>query len=92
MVDVYDFDFAPDSPICTFLKIFWIRDYLYENPPEDEKEDEQVQWRSFTDGGYMDVDTDELVGFDEDGDWDLLDDDFDEANFVLDDDEVWMSN
>ena len=40
----------------------------------------------------MDVDTDELVGFDEDGDWDLLDDDFDEANFVLDDDEVWMSN
>ena len=92
MVDIYDFEFAPGLTNMYIPEDLLERDYLYENPPEEEVEQEEGQWRSFTDGGYMDVDTDELVGFDEDGDWNLLEDDFDESNFVLDDDEVWMSN
>ena len=38
----------------------------------------------------MDVDTEELVGFNDDGEWDLLDDEDDES-FIYDDDEVWSS-
>ena len=58
-----------------------------------EGEAENVQWRPFTKGGYMDVDSDELLGFDEDGEWDLLEDEsFDPENFEYDDDEIWTSS
>jgi hypothetical protein len=42
----------------------------------------------------LDVDTEELVGFGEVDDWDLLEDDndFDEkGNFIYNDDEIWTA-
>jgi len=38
----------------------------------DDVETEERQWRPFPLGGYMDVDVEELMGFNEDGDWELL--------------------
>ena len=90
MVGVYDFEFAPGLTNIYIPDELLAKENLWENPVE-EVEEKEVQWRSFTDGGYMDVDTDELDEFDDDDDWDLLTDDFDE-NFVMEGDEVWMSN
>ena len=62
---------------------------------DDDENDDAIAWRPFTQGGFLDIDTDELVGFGEEDDWDLLehDDDFDEdGNFVFSDDEVWVSD
>lgn len=101
MVDEYDFDFAPGLTNPYIPPELLEQDAMYEEDEDghrrailvDEPESEADRsWRPFSKGGYMDVDTDELMGFDEDGEWDLLDDDaFDDEHFEYDDDEVWMS-
>lgn len=101
MVDEYDFDFAPGLTNPYIPPELLEQDAMYEEDEDghrrailvDEPESEEDRpWRPFSTGGYMDVDTDELMGFDEDGEWDLLDDDtFDNEHFEYDDDEVWMS-
>ena len=101
MVDEYDFDFAPGLTNPYIPPELLEQDAMYEEDEDghrrailvDEPESEEDRpWRPFSKGGYMDVDTDELMGFDEDGEWDLLDDDaFDDEHFEYDDDEVWMS-
>ena len=48
-------------------------------------------WRPFTQGGYLDVDTDELLGFDEDGEWDMLDEDEFDLSTITED-EIWTSS
>lgn len=62
---------------------------------QKEEEEEEVPWRPFAQGGFLDVDTEELVGFGDEEGWDLLEDDdfFDEeGEFVFeDDDEVWSA-
>lgn len=92
MVDQFDFDFAPGM-----TNVYIPQDVL----EKDEEffgektvvEDEEKPWRPFTEGGFMDVDTEELVGFGEMDDWDLLEEDFveDGKDAILSDDEVWMS-
>jgi hypothetical protein len=62
----------------------------------DQDQKPEASWRPFQEGGFLDVDSDELVGFGEVDDWDLLeddnDDDFDEnGEFKFDDDEVWTA-
>jgi GTP-binding protein len=97
MVDKYDFDFSPGMTNVYIPPELLEKDRLLENPRMKEEEEEAVPWRAFSDGGYMDVDAEELVGFNEEGDWDLLDDDdaFDDFGdgevLVFEDDEVWMS-
>jgi len=95
MVDKYDFDFSPGMT-NPYIPPELLDDPAFGNSEEKEEEEEEEPWRPFTDGGYLDVDKGELVGFNEAGDWDLLDDDtfddFDENDFIYDDDEVWMSN
>ena len=101
MVGEYDFDFAPGLTNPYIPPELLEQDAMYEEDESgerrailvDEPDSEADRpWRPFSKGGYMDVDTDELIGFDEDGEWDLLDDDtFDGENFEYDDDEVWMS-
>lgn len=39
--------------------------------------DEEVPFTPFNKGGYMLMDKDEIVEFNDDGGWELLDDDFD---------------
>ena len=101
MVGEYDFDFAPGLTNPYIPPELLEQDAMYEEDESgerrailvDEPDSEADRpWRPFSKGGYMDVDTSELIGFDEDGEWDLLDDDtFDGENFEYDDDEVWMS-
>jgi hypothetical protein len=58
----------------------------------------QTSWRPFSKGGFLDVDTDELVGFMDSDEWELLDDDDDDDDFeegdefAYADDDVWMSS
>lgn len=58
---------------------------------------DQPTWRPFSKGGFLDVDTDELVGFMDSDEWGLLDDDGDDDfeegdDFAYADDDVWMSS
>jgi hypothetical protein len=55
----------------------------------EDDEDGEVAWRPFNQGGFLDVDVDELVGFSESGDWEMLDDEFDEDFEFEEDDDVW---
>lgn len=66
------------------------RAMLLSNDDGEEEEDGEV-WRPFNKGGYMDMDKDEITEFNDDGEWDLLDDDFDLSAEMLEGDEVWTS-
>ena len=102
MVDEYDFEFSPGQTNPYIPAELLEEDAKYYDSDGErramlveapEGEAENVQWRPFTKGGYMDVDSDELLGFDEDGEWDLLEDEsFDPENFEFDDDEIWTSS
>ncbi|KAL7545943.1 hypothetical protein ACHAWF_009293 [Thalassiosira exigua] len=59
---------------------------------EDGGEDEGGEvWRPFREGGYLGVDNDEIVEFEDDGGWEMLEDDFDLSPEFLEGDEVWTS-
>jgi GTP-binding protein len=96
MIDQYDFDFSPGM-----TNVYIPPDLLEQEEKfaksktmkKEEEENDQTSWRPFQEGGFLDVDVEEFVGFGEEDDWDLLeDDDFDEDGaFVYSDDEVWTS-
>jgi GTP-binding protein len=97
MVGEYDFDFNPGLTNMYIPRELLEKDARMEAQRNgeafgDEKEGRETPaWRPFGQGGYLDVDVDELVGFSQSGDWDLLDEEgFDEADFDFgDDDDVW---
>lgn len=107
MVDEYDFDFAPGMTNPYIPPALLEEDAMYaeegEGGPDARRgmllerpeavEEEEPKWRPFAEGGYLDVDEEELVGFNEDEGWDLLDDeDFDDDEMVVgEDDEIWTS-
>lgn len=84
MIDVYDFDFAPGMKNPYIPPELLERDALFLDPKSKNKKDEEeaeLPWRPYTQGGFLDVDTDELVGFGEEEGWELLDDEeFFDAN------------
>ena len=94
MVDEYDFEFNPGLTNPYIPQELLDREAEYESkhagtdseiPAEGE-----MPWRPYSQGGFLDVDVDELVGFTESDDWDLLDDEeFDDEDFEFDDDEIW---
>jgi GTP-binding protein len=104
MIDEYDFEFNPGLTNPYIPQELLEKDALYEekenkehmramllsNDDNDDDEDEEV-WRPFNKGGYMDMDKDEIVEFNDDGGWDLLEDDFDLSPELLDGDEFWTS-
>jgi len=47
-------------------------------------------WRPFAEGGYLDVDVNELAGFDDNDEWKSLED-FDDSFELGDNDEIWTS-
>ena len=95
MIDEYDFEFSPGMKNPYIPPELLERDELFLNGPkkkEDEEKDAEPAWRPFAQGGFLDVDTEELVGFGEEEGWDLLEDDFfdEDGEFLYeDDDEVW---
>jgi GTP-binding protein len=102
MVDDYDFEFSPSRTMSYIPQELLDRDeeYLGNKKAKEENNQEEEQaspWRPFQQGGFLDVDKDELAGFGEADDWDLLDeeeDDWEDGDeFVFDaDDEVWTSS
>jgi GTPase len=95
MVDEFDFEFSPG------LSNFYIPPELLQADLEHAAggaktvvKSEDRAWRPYDKGGYLDVDSEELVGFSDSGDWDLLDDeDYDEdGEFIsFEGDEEWIS-
>lgn len=98
MVDEYDFEFNANYSNQYIPQELLEREAFYDDngnymPKREEEEEELPTWRPFAEGGFLDVDSDELEGFMSE-DWDFMDeDDFDEdGEFVFSDDEVWTSN
>jgi GTP-binding protein len=93
MVDKFDFEFSPGRTSVYIPPELLEKESMRENPPSMLAEEEELAWRPFPEGGYLDVDVKELMGFNEYGDWDLLDDDeFDaDSEFAFSEDEVWTS-
>ncbi|KAL7571537.1 hypothetical protein ACA910_020956 [Epithemia clementina (nom. ined.)] len=107
MIGTYDFEFSPGqkNPYIPpdLLEEEEARFGLGEQQRRQQQKgssdsDELPTWRPFTQGGFLDMDTEELQGFGEDDDWELLE--FNEASFDEDDDEfeleegddVWISD
>ncbi|VEU45033.1 unnamed protein product [Pseudo-nitzschia multistriata] len=97
MVDKYDFEFNSYYNNQYIPQELLEKDLMYDDNgnyiPPSEEEDEIPAWRPFNEGGFLDVDSDELEGF-MDEEWDFMDeDDFDEdGEFIFSDDEVWTSS
>lgn len=113
MVDEYDFEFAPGMTNPYIPGDLLERDVLFEEEEErrkiskgsrdgaggkkETKPEPEEEWRPFRSGGYMDDDPDELVGFNDDDAWNLLeepedDNDVDYSEFFPEEgDEVWQS-
>lgn len=95
MVDVFDFEFTPDRTNPYLPSELLEREAAFASLPVVQEESSTEPWRPFREGGFLDMDADELVGFNEAGDWDLLDgEEFDEEDeeFVLsDEDDIWMA-
>jgi GTP-binding protein len=92
MIDAFDFDFSPGLTNIYIPPDLLGRDDVFGSTKVDEEA--EPAWRPFQEGGFLDVDTDELVGFGETDDWNLLEDEeYDEnGQFVpAGDDEVWTS-
>jgi GTP-binding protein len=97
MIDEFDFDFSPGLTNIYIPTDLLEKDELFQKNRQvqnDDTDEAEPIWRPYRDGGYLDVDTEELVGFGEVDDWDLLEDDndFDEkGNFIYNDDEIWTA-
>jgi len=103
MVATYDFEFNPGLTNIYVPQELLEKDDQYEAmrssgyTNRDGQDAVEPTWRPFSQGGFLDVDVDELVGFTESSDWDMLDDDddneFDDEDFEFDeDDDVWTSS
>lgn len=90
MVDKYDFEFAPGMTNPYLPVELLEKDSAYESSSEEVTE-EETPWRPFPQGGFLDVDVEELVGFNDSGDWDLLDEEELDDEKTFEDDEVWTS-
>ena len=97
MVNEYDFEFNSCYNNQYIPEELLKRELSYDENGNyievKEEEEELPTWKPFKEGGYMNVDSDELVGFGS-VDWEFLDEeDFDEeGEFAFSDDEVWTSN
>merc|ERR1719203_407682 len=99
MIDEYDFDFAPGMTNPYIPEELLEMDAFHEGQREegrrlengDDGGEEVGFWKPFNKGGFMDMDKDEIEEFNDDEEWDLLEDDFDLSPEMLDGDEVFMS-
>lgn len=92
MIDEFDFEFSPGMSNPYVPPDLLEEEELLSGVSKRGETVGDTAWRPFSEGGYLDVDVEELVGFNEAGDWDLLEDDLDEnGEFVFSDDEVWSA-
>ena len=104
MIDEYDFDFSPGKTNPYIPQELLEKDAIYqeERAKKDQSprgmlldskdiDTEEIPWTPFRKGGYMLMDKDEMVEFNDDGEWDLLDEDFDLSGDFMEGDDVWTS-
>jgi len=108
MVDEFDFTFAPGMTNPYIPGDLLERDVMFEEEEErrkmsrvaggDKKETKsEEEWKPFRSGGYMDEDPEELLGFNDDDAWNLLEEPEDDGDvdysefFPEEGDEVWQS-
>ena len=94
MVDKFDFEFAPGMTNPYIPHELLEKDNLYEEQKQSGGMlvDEPGQWRPFQSGGYLDDDSEELMGFNEDEDWDMLDEaELMEEFSYEEDDDIWQA-
>ena len=95
MIDKYDFEYSPGLTNPYIPEELLERDELFFGSSKKASDDDEEQpWRPFRQGGYLDVDTGELDGFDEEDDWDFLEEAAlqDDEDFVFEEDDiVWTS-
>jgi GTP-binding protein len=101
MIDEYDFDFSPGMTNPYIPQELLDRDAMFEDEMKtkdeargmllDTNDEEEVPFTPFKKGGYMLMDKDEIVEFNDDGGWELLDDDFDLSPDFMEGDDVWTS-
>ena len=90
MVDEFDFDFAPRMTNPYIPAELLERDEMMEQKKESNDYEEQTTpWIPYAQGGFLEDDMEELLGFEED-DWDAFDED-DEDFQLHEDDEVWQA-
>jgi hypothetical protein len=93
MVDVYDFNFSPDLTNPYIPDYLLARDAYFEEQMEESREgnSESRQWKKRYD--FMDDDVEELLSFDEDEEWNLLDvaEEMEEGEHIVPGDDVWNS-
>ena len=94
MVDKFDFDFAPGMTNPYIPHELLEKDAMYEEELSSGGmlvDEPGAQWRPFRSGGYLDEDSEELVGFNEFDDWDLLDEAEMEEFDYEEDDDIWQA-
>lgn len=92
MVDKFDFDFAPGRTNPYIPADLLEKDMEFENNNNHSGGMlvEEPQWRPFRSGGYLDDDSDELLGFD-DEEWEILEESELQDFEYMDDDDIWQS-
>jgi len=104
MIDEFDFDFNPGFVNPYIPEDLIERDALYQaeekvrklledndsSAPAKDGDGTKEAWRPYRLGGYMDADGEEILGFNDDGEWDMLED-FDLSAEQLEGDEMWTS-
>jgi GTPase len=97
MIDQYDFDFSPSktNPYIPSELLEEENDLFFGGKGgavvgrggKDVEKEPSPRWRPFQQGGYMDDDSDEILGFGDDQEWSLLEgeDDMDDDEFLDED-------
>jgi GTP-binding protein len=96
MIDKYDFEFSPNLTNPYIPPELMEAEEMFASKSrtaaKNDEEDDTL-WRPFSEGGFLDVDTEELVGFGEIDDWMLLEDEeFGDEYIPEEGDEVWTSS
>ncbi|GAX18513.1 GTPase [Fistulifera solaris] len=96
MIDKYDFEFSPNLTNPYIPPELIEAEEMFASKSRvavktDEEDD--TLWRPFQEGGFLDVDTEELVGFGDLDDWMLLEDEELGDEYIPEEgDEVWSSS
>jgi len=93
MVDIYDFNFSPDLTNPYIPDYLLARDAYLEEHMEEAREGNSESRQSKKRYDFMDDDVEELLSFDEDDEWNLLDvaEEMEEGEHIVPGDDLWNS-
>jgi len=93
MVDIYDFNFSPDLTNPYIPDYLLARDAYLKEHMEEAREGNSESRQSKKRYDFMDDDVEELLSFDEDDEWNLLDvaEEMEEGEHIVPGDDLWNS-